>query len=137
MSTGEVKRNREAGEAPPEDDVFRTRGSILQCTEKNPSRRAGCLQRGGEDGGSWHRRQQLRHTCSCLAVVHGDIQPRSAGGRRGAGSRRSAGEGHAAVQVWDKVLDLGLMAPPELSVLINQNLDVNFSSIHKFFIYHY
>ena len=70
-------------------------------------------------------------------MVHGDLQPHSTGGRWGAGSHPSAGEGRTGVQVWDKVLDLGLMAPPELSVLINQKLDVNFSSIHKFFIYHY
>ena len=53
------------------------------------------------------------------------------------GGRWSAAEGHTGVRGWDKVLGLGFVAPPELGVLINQNLGVNFSSIRKFFIYHY
>lgn len=55
--------------------------------------------------------------------------------RTGAGSHQSAGGGHVGAHSWDKVLGLGPMAPPELP--INQNLHVNFSSTHKFFIYHY
>lgn len=56
---------------------------------------------------------------------------------RGADCHWGAGEGCDGVQIWDKLLGLGLMAPPELSVIMNQNSDVNFSCIHKLFIYHY
>ena len=135
----ESRETESQGEAPPESDLFRMRGASFTAQRESLS-----LSR---LTAAWSRGRQELAKQAAAAEARAPRQLPGCGpwgppapqhrGRRGVGGRWSAAEGHTGVRGWDKVLGLGFVAPPELGVLINQNLGVNFSSIRKFFIYHY
>lgn len=116
MSAGEVKRNR--GEAPPEEDTFWTRRKILHEEKENLSL-------------SWCVEERVAGAAVAWLWSMGTPSPTAQEGQGGLAA--------VGVQVRDVLVEcLGLGQLLDLGLsLVNQNSDVNFSNIHKFFIYHY